>query len=294
MFIKYGKEYADICRLLKKNDEAGRAEKLVAEMNQAVDKHGWDGEWFLRAYDYFGKKVGSSSCEESKIFIEPQGFCIMAGIGLDDGRATKTLESVNKYLACEHGIVLNYPAFTKYHIEYGEISSYPQGYKENAGIFCHNNPWVIIAETMVGNGDRAFDYFSRISPAHTEDKSELHKTEPYVFSQMIAGKEAWKPGEAKNSWLTGTAAWTFVAASQHILGIRADFDGLMVDPCIPSEWKEVSVTRKFRNAIYDISIKNPSGKNRGIHEMTVDGKKISGTIVPIFNDNKIHKVEVIL
>jgi len=294
MFIKYGLEYAEICRQLKNTGEAARAEKCVAEMTEAVNNHGWDGEWFIRAYDYFGKKVGSHECEESKIFIEPQGFCIMAGVGLADGRAAKTLESVNKYLACDHGIVLNYPAFTRYHIEYGEISSYPQGYKENAGVFCHNNPWVIIAETMNGNGNRAFDYFTRISPAHTEEKSELRKTEPYVFSQMIAGKEAYKPGEAKNSWLTGTAAWTFVAASQHILGVRPAFNGLQVDPCIPAEWKEVTIIRKFRKATYHITIKNPSGKNRGVSELKVDGDIISGTIVPIFNDNKIHKVEVIL
>jgi len=294
MFIKYGLEYAEICSQLKNTGEAARAEKCVAEMTEAVNNHGWDGEWFIRAYDYFGKKVGSHECEESKIFIEPQGFCVMAGVGLADGRAAKTLESVNKYLACDHGIVLNYPAFTRYHIEYGEISSYPQGYKENAGVFCHNNPWVIIAETMNGNGNRAFDYFTRISPAHTEEKSELRKTEPYVFSQMIAGKEAYKPGEAKNSWLTGTAAWTFVAASQHILGVRPAFNGLQVDPCIPAEWKEVTIIRKFRKATYHITIKNPSGKNRGVSELKVDGDIISGTIVPIFNDNKIHKVEVIL
>jgi cellobiose phosphorylase len=294
MFVKYGKEYAEICSLLKNTREAERASQCVAGMTEAVNKHGWDGEWFLRAYDFFGNKVGSKSCEESKIFIEPQGFCIMAGIGLSDGRANTTLESVNKYLACDHGIVLNYPAFTKYYIEYGEISSYPQGYKENAGVFCHNNPWVIIAETMNNNGDRAFDYFTRISPAHTEDKSELHKTEPYVFAQMIAGKEAFKPGEAKNSWLTGAAAWTFVAASQHILGVRPGFNGLEIDPCIPKKWKEISVTRRFRNAVYSIKIQNPNGKSRGVTQMTVDGNVITGNILPVFNDGKTHNVEVIL
>ncbi len=292
MFIKYGKEYAEICRLLRKPDEAHRAEKEVAAMTDAVNNHGWDGNWFLRAYDFYGNKVGSHTCEEGKIFIEPQGFCIMAGLGLHDGRAAATLESVNKYLACEHGIVLNNPAYTRYFIEYGEISSYPQGYKENAGVFCHNNPWVIIAETMNGNGDRAFDYFTRISPAHTEEKGELHKTEPYVFAQMIAGKDAFKPGEAKNSWLTGAAAWTFVAASQHILGIRPGFDGLHVDPCIPRHWKEIKITRKFRNAIYHIHILNPQGISKGVSDMLVDGKRIQGNILPIYNDNKEHNVEV--
>jgi cellobiose phosphorylase len=294
MFIKYGKEFADICRLLGKEHDSVMAEQQVNKMTEAVNQHGWDGNWFLRAYDYFGNKVGSHTCAESKIFIEPQGFCIMAGLGLDDGRAATTLESVNKYLACEHGIVLNYPAFTKYHIELGEISSYPEGYKENAGVFCHNNPWVIIAETMNGNGDRAYDYFTRISPAHTEDKGELHKTEPYVFAQMIAGKQAFRPGEAKNSWLTGAAAWTFVAASQHILGIRPGFDGLQIDPCIPREWKEVSVTRTYRNATYQIRIMNPSGKCKGTTEMTIDGARITGNILPIFNDHKTHLVEVTL
>jgi cellobiose phosphorylase len=292
MFIKYGGEYAEICRLLGKQDESQRALEEVAAMTDAVNSHGWDGHWFLRAYDFFGNKVGSHSCEEGKIFIEPQGFCIMAGLGLDDSRAAATLESVNKYLACEHGIVLNNPAFTRYFIEYGEISSYPQGYKENAGVFCHNNPWVIIAETMNGNGDRAFDYFTRISPAHTEEKSELHKTEPYVFAQMIAGKDAYKPGEAKNSWLTGAAAWTFLAASQHILGIRPGFNGLQVDPCIPRHWKEIKITRKYRNAIYNIHILNPRSNSKGVAEMLVDGKRIQGNFLPIFNDNKEHNVEV--
>jgi cellobiose phosphorylase len=294
MFVRYGAEFAEICRLTGRKGEAEAVMAQVEEMKEAVDKHGWDGRWFLRAYDFFGNKVGSNNCEEGKIFIEPQGFCIMAGIGLDDGRAAETLESVNEHLACEHGIALLYPAFTRYHIELGEISSYPQGYKENAGVFCHNNPWVIIAETMNGNGNRAYDYFTRISPAHKEEISELRKTEPYVFAQMIAGKEAWKPGEAKNSWLTGTAAWTFYAASQYILGIRPEFGGLRVDPCIPSDWKEVRINRKFRNATYHIHVKNPSGICRGVHEMTVDGRNMSGNLLPIFQDEKEHDVMVIL
>ncbi len=294
MFVKYGKEFAEICNLVNKGDEAEKAGKHVDKMKTAVDQHGWDGKWFLRAYDFFGNKVGTHENEEGKIFIEPQGFCIMAGIGLEDGRAKSTLESVNKYLACEHGIVLLYPAYSSYHIELGEISSYPEGYKENAGVFCHNNPWVIIAETMAGNGDRAFDYFSRISPVHSEESGELRKTEPYVFAQMIAGKEAFKPGEAKNSWLSGTAAWTFYAASQYILGIRPEMDGLRIDPCIPSTWKELKVSRKFRNSTYHIHITNPASSSKGLREIKLDGSVIQGNLLPIFNDNKEHNVEVIL
>jgi cellobiose phosphorylase len=294
MFVKYGKDYAELCRRMGDPDEAEKAGNYITAMKMAVEKHGWDGRWFLRAYDYFGNKVGSNALPEGKIFIEPQGFCIMAGIGTDDGRAAMALESVNEYLACEHGIVLLYPAFTHYHVELGEISSYPQGYKENAGVFCHNNPWIIIAETLLGNGDRAYDYFTRISPAHTEEKGELRKMEPYVFAQMIAGKEAFKPGEAKNSWLTGTAAWTYYAASQYILGIQPEYEGLRVDPCIPASWKEFRVTRKFRNAIYRIHVSNPNRVCRGVSEMMVDGIRISGNLLPCFNDQKEHQVEIIL
>lgn len=292
MFIKYGKDFIDICNLKMLDEVATKAEKYISEMKKAMDIHGWDGKWFLRAYDYFGKKVGSNECKEGKIFIEPQGFCIMAGLGIEDGKAKQALESVNNLLACEEGIVLLYPAFQKYYIELGEISSYPEGYKENAGVFCHNNPWVIIAETMVGNGDRAYDYYTRISPSHTEHKSNIHKTEPYVFAQMIAGKEAFKPGEAKNSWLTGAAAWTLVSATQYILGIQADYKGLRIDPCIPSDWKEFTVTRRFRNSTYQIHVYNPSGSCKGIASVMIDEQEIKGNLLPVFNDNKLHKIVV--
>jgi len=290
MFIKYGKDFADICRLIDLNEIADKANKYITEMTLVMDKHGWDGKWFLRAYDYFGNKVGGNESKEGKIFIEPQGFSIMAGLGITDGKAAQTLESVNKYLACEQGIVLLYPAFSKYYIELGEISSYPEGYKENAGVFCHNNPWVIIAETMVGNGNRAYDYYTRISPAHTEHISELHKTEPYVFAQMISGKEAFRPGEAKNSWLTGAAAWTFCAASQAILGIQPEFNGLRVDPCLPSDWKEISITRRFRNSVYKIQILNPKGVCKGVETTMIDGIQSGSNLLPVFKDGKEHIV----
>ena len=218
----------------------------------------------------------------------------MAGIGIEDGRAKLTLDSVKKYLDCEYGIVLNNPAFTKYHINLGEISTYPAGYKENAGVFCHNNPWIMIAETILGNGDRAFEYYRKIAPSYLEDISDLHKTEPYVYSQMIAGKDAFTPGQAKNSWLTGTAAWNFYAITQYILGIRPEYDGLLIEPCIPKEWDGFTIQRKFRNALYKITVKNPQNISKGIKEMLVDDKKLEGNILPVFNDGKIHKVTVIM
>ncbi|HQT91152.1 MAG TPA: glycosyl transferase, partial [Candidatus Kryptobacter bacterium] len=294
MFILYGGEYSRILRKLKQNAEADEVDRHIAEMRKAVDTSGWDGEWFIRAYDFFGKKVGSHENEEGKIFIEPQGMCIMAGIGSDDGRARKALESVKQRLDCEYGIVLNNPAFTKYYIEYGEISTYPKGYKENAGIFCHNNPWIMIAETIVGNGDRAFDYYRKIAPAYLEEISDLHKMEPYVYPQMIAGKDAYKPGEAKNSWLSGTASWTFYTVSQYILGIRPEYDGLLVDPCIPKAWDGFTVNRKFRGAEYSISVSNPNKVSKGVKRLVVDGTELKGNTVPVFPAGSKHKVEVTL
>ncbi|HKK43482.1 MAG TPA: hypothetical protein VJ963_13790 [Bacteroidales bacterium] len=294
LFVVYGRDYIDLCRRTGNTDEAERAEGYVAGMVEAVKKYGWDGEWFLRAYDFFGNKVGSNENEEGKIFIESNGWCTMAGIGRDEEMCMKALDSVKERLDCPQGIVLNNPAFTKYYIEYGEISSYPQGYKENAGVFCHNNPWIIIGETVTGNGGRAWDYYRKICPSYLEDISELHKTEPYVYSQMIAGKDAFRPGEAKNSWLTGTAAWNFYAVTQYILGIKPGYDGLVIDPCIPEEWDHYTVIRKFRGSTYNIEVDNPGSVSKGIAELRVDGKLLDGNIVPVFNDGGNHSVKVIL
>jgi cellobiose phosphorylase len=294
MFTGIGKEYAKILRHLGKEEEAIQAEKYIAEMKGVVEEQGWDGEWFLRAYDDSGNKVGSKDNPEGKIFIEPQGYCIMGGIGLEDGKAKKALESSRKYLDTRHGLVLVNPPFSRYYLNLGEISSYPPGYKENAGIFCHNNPWIIIAEAIMGEGDYAFDHYRKIAPAYREEISDVHRMEPYVYSQMIAGKDAGRHGEAKNSWLTGTAAWNFVAVSQWILGIRPDYDGLIIDPCIPSDWNGFTVTRKFRGATYRITVKNPSHVNKGIKSLVVDGAAVEGNLVKAFTDGGEHKVEAVM
>ncbi len=293
-FVIYGRDYVELCRRLGRDDEADRAQMHVDKMVEAVKAHGWDGEWFLRAYDYFGRKVGSHENNEGKIFIESQGWCTMAGIGLDDGLVESSLDSVKKYLDCEHGIVLNNPAFTEYVMEYGEISSYPAGYKENAGIFAHNNPWIIIGETVLGRGDRAWEYYRKICPSYLEDRSDLHKVEPYVYCQMTAGKDAAKPGEAKNSWLTGTAAWNWYAITQFILGIRPSYDGIEISPCIPKEWDGFKVSRKFRGADYEIEVKNPSHVNRGIARMTLNGVAVEGTSIPVQPVGSVNVVEVTL
>ena len=294
LFVVYGKEYIDLCTQIGKNDEAAAAQIHVNNMIEAVKKHGWDGNWYLRAYDYFGKKVGSNENEEGKIFIESQGWCSMAEIGIEDGLVEKSLNAVDEHLNCDYGIVLNSPAFSKYYIEYGEISTYPAGYKENGGIFCHNNPWIMIAETKIGRGDKAFEYYSKIAPSYLEEISELHKVEPYVYCQMIAGKEAFRPGEAKNSWLSGTASWNFYAITQYILGVKPSYNGLAINPCIPSAWNGFKMTRKFRGATYNIEIENPMNVSKGVKTIFVNGVEIESTIIPILEENKTHTIKVIM
>jgi cellobiose phosphorylase len=294
LFVVYGRDYVTLCKKLGNNEEAARAQLHIDAMIEAVKKHGWDGEWFIRAYDYYGNKIGSYENEEGKIFIESNGWCTMAGIGKEEGLCEKALDSVKERLDCEHGIVLNNPAFTKYYIEYGEISSYPPGYKENAGVFCHNNPWIMIGETVIGNGNRAWEYYRKICPSYLEDISELHKTEPYVYAQMVAGKDAFKPGEAKNSWLTGTASWNFYAITHFILGIQPDYEGLIVDPCIPTDWKGFKISRKFRGAEYHIDVQNPNGMSKGVKEVIVDGRSQTSNVIPLFEDGEEHTVIVIM
>ena len=278
MFVLAANELAEIAERRGQSPVAQGYRDAARKMTDTVGTHGWDGAWFIRAYDDFGNKVGSKECKEGKIFIEPQGFCILAGIGLADGRARMALDSVHSLLATRHGIMLQQPAFSQYYLHLGEISSYPPGYKENAGIFCHNNPWIMVAETMAGNGDRAFDYYQRINPSAREKIVALHRCEPYVYAQMIAGKDAPTHGEAKNSWLTGTAAWNYVAITQFILGIRPTYDGLMVAPVIPAAWRGFSARRIFQGVQYDISVTR-KGKGNNVH-LVVDGQGVQGNIIP--------------
>lgn len=291
MFCKYGPAWVSLLRRRGLNDEADAAEKAIADMEKAVLISGWDGEWFLRAYDANGDKVGSSECDEGQIFIEPQGMCVMAGMGKETGEAEKALESVKNRLDTKYGVVLHQPAYTGYRLNLGEISSYPPGYKENAGIFCHNNPWVTVAETVLGNGERAFELYKKICPAYLEDISEIHRTEPYVYSQMIAGCDAPSFGEAKNSWLTGTAAWTLLSITQAILGITPTLDGLSVCPVLPAEIKEYEITRRYRGAVYNIRVENRGGKRA---KLSVDGKEIEGNILPIAEEGTTVSVTAVL
>ena len=300
LFTFAGPNYVSILNHVGKKDEAAKAQAEIDKMKKVMMESAWDGNWFIRAYDANGEKMGSKDCEESKIFIEPQGFAIMSDI--DKDATEKTLKAIDENLNCEFGLVLNYPAFTKYHVQYGEISTYPQGYKENGGIFTHNNAWIICAAAYAGKGDQAFKYYSEIAPSYTEETSDIHKTEPYVYGQMIGGKEAGSDignggknyGQGKNSWLTGTAAWNMVAISQYILGIKPDFDGLMINPSIPSSWDGFKATRLFRGAKYNITIKNPNHVCKGVKSLVVDGKAVDGCVVPFVEGKKEVNVEITL
>ena len=293
LFVHSGQELANLAEARGLQAEAARYRADVAKMTATVMAHGWDGDWFLRAYDDFGHKIGSKECAEGQIYIESQGYCVLAGIGLEDGVAQKALDSVRTHLATKHGIVLQQPCYSKYYLELGEISSYPPGYKENAGIFCHNNPWVIIAETRLGSGDQAHDYYTRINPSAREALGDLHRCEPYVYAQMIAGKDAPTHGEAKNSWLTGTAAWNYFAIVQWILGIRTELGGLTLAPVIPTTWPGFRATRVFRGVTYHIDVKREGKGSQA--SLEVDGIAIKGnTITPPSDGRKEVSVKVTL
>ncbi|WP_259327678.1 GH36-type glycosyl hydrolase domain-containing protein [Bifidobacterium adolescentis] len=296
MFALYGSQYADILehygRLAGMSDaeiasEAANVRAEIGQVSKAVKTAGWDGEWFVRAYDAYSRKVGTHEDTEGQIYIEPQGMCVMAGIGLDDGKAQQALKSVKERLTCDWGTAILAPAYSTYRIELGEISSYPRGYKENGGIFCHNNPWISIANAIAGNDDEAFAVYQRNCPAYVEDKSDVRKVEPYVYCQMVAGPEAATPGEGKNSWLTGTAAWTFVDVSQYLLGVRPTLDGLAIEPHLPERFDQLTVTRVFRGVTYRIAM-----KRTGERTVSVDGAKIGGNVVPALSDAKSVDVEV--
>jgi cellobiose phosphorylase len=266
----------------------------ASQMAHTTLAAGWDGAWFRRAFDDYGQPVGSQENHEGQIFIEPQGMCVMAGIGLESGQATQALESVNQRLATPHGILLQQPAYSQYYLHLGEISSYPPGYKENAGIFCHTNPWIMIAETRLGHGDQAFDYYLRINPSARQAMAELHRCEPYVYAQMIAGRDAPTHGEAKNSWLSGTAAWNYVAITQAMLGLQPTFAGLRLEPCLPAAWDGFNATRRFRGVTYEIEVFNPQHVSRGLQRLVVDGQEIAGNILPIYESGTTHQVQAYL
>lgn len=297
LFLYAAREFVDLYKFMKRDNDANRIQDDYNTMLEIVETKAWDGEWYTRAFDASGKPVGSKSNKEGQIYIESQGWCVLGGAGATGkyaGRAKQALESVHQQLYTKNGIVLQQPAYTEYDLALGEVTSYPPGVKENAGIFCHNNTWIHLAWCLMGDGDRALEYYLSICPSAKQDQIETYRSEPYVYAQMLAGKDASCFGEAKNSWLTGTAAWTFVSVSQGILGVKPQFDGLKIEPCIPGSWEGYSVQREFRDATYQIKVENPNGVCTGVKKLVVDGKEIAGDVIPTFGDKKEHKVVVTL
>ncbi|MFZ2057092.1 MAG: glycosyl hydrolase family 65 protein [Acidimicrobiales bacterium] len=293
-FVLASNELAGVARLRGDADEAASLEAEARRMVAAVEDHGWDGEWFLRAFDAFGGTVGSHSNAEGKIFAEPQGMCVMAGIGVSDRKAAAALASVKEWLATEHGIMLVQPAYTRYHLELGEITTYPPGYKENGSIFCHVNPWIMIAETILGDGEAAFDYYKRTNPSARAPISDVHRCEPYVYAQTIAGRDAASFGEAKNSWLTGSASLHLTAISQWILGVRPELEGLRIDPVLPPSWRGFTARRRWRGATYEIVVHQEQGTKGRVRRLMVDGTSVEGNLVRPAPAGSTVKIEATL
>jgi cellobiose phosphorylase len=287
LFVLAAREYATLAGA----QTAARYRAAADAMSATVERHAWDGNWFLRAYDHDGLPVGSHLNQEGQVFLEPQALCAMAGIGVEAGLTERALQSVADRLAGEFGVRLLDPPYRSYRRELGEISTYLPGYKENGSVFCHTNPWLIIAETLRGRADRAMQYLRAIAPTWQEN-ADTRRTEPYVYAQMVAGPGAANPGEAKNSWLTGTASWSLVAVTQHILGLRPGLDGLVVDPCIPKDWPSFSARRVFRGATYEIDVQNPHGAGRGVRSLVVDGKPVVGNVLPLAQPGTTVRVKV--
>ena len=293
-FLVYvSRELVRLAGLKNDKDSEKRYGKIAANMSGVINDVAWDGDWYIRAFDDFGAPVGSSKNKEGKIDLIAQAWAVMGEVS-DKKRSYRCMDMVRRYLNSEHGVMLCAPPYTEYDPKMGAIGTFSPGLKENGGIFCHSNPWAMIAETVLGRGEYALEYYKKIAPVTRAKIPEIHKAEPYVYAQYIAGKDHPEFGRARNSWLTGSASWNFFAISSRILGIRADYDGLLIDPCIPSSWKNFKVRRKFRGAIYDIEVSNPKKANKGVRSMEVDGKRISGNLIPPFNDKKTHKVKVTL
>jgi cellobiose phosphorylase len=291
LFLHASREMAELYDFTARPADAARMRAHRDKMLGIIEETAWDGEWYRRAYDAHGKPIGSGECAEGRIFIESQGWCVLGGAGAVNGRADRALESVHRHLYTPDGVLLQQPAYSTYHLELGEISSYPPGVKENAGIFSHNNTWIQLALCQQGNGDRALEYYLSICPSAKEPVIDTYRCEPYVYAQMIAGRDSPVAGEAKNSWLTGTAAWTLVAATQGILGIKPGYRGLVLDPCIPRAWKGFTAVRRFRETEYRITVRNPRGASKGVARLVVDGHQVTGNVIPLGIPGKTVAVE---
>jgi cellobiose phosphorylase len=293
MLVYGAREMARMAEILGKKEEVKKYKDIAEEMKKKINKVAWDGNWYIRAFDEDQEPVGSSKNKEGQIYLETQAWGVLSAVAEKD-QAIKCMDAVRKQLWTKHGIMLMTPPYSIFIPKYGSICVYPPGLKENGAIFCHPNPWAMIAECIIGRGDCAYEYYKAIQPAARNEIADLHKTEPYIYCQMIAGRPHKDFGEGKNSWLTGSACWNFIAVSQWILGIRPDYNGLLVDPCIPKSWKGFQVKRFFRGSTYYITVRNPEGVSKGVKSVTLDNKRLPSNLIPPDKGGKEHHVEVIM
>ncbi|MEZ0535675.1 GH36-type glycosyl hydrolase domain-containing protein [Caldicellulosiruptoraceae bacterium PP1] len=288
-------EFIRLANFLNKTEDAEHFEIYRKTIKENLDKYAWDGEWFVRGYLDSGKKLGSKDSEQSIIFLNSQTWSVISEAYLNDDRAVKAMDSVAKYLASEHGVVKNYPAFTKYNEEIGAVTSFPPALKENASIFSHTNTWVVIAEAMLGRGDKAFEYYLSYLPAAKNEIADKYYIEPYVYCQFITGKEhPFEFGRGRNPWLTGTASWAFVGLSQYIIGIRPDYDGIFIDPCIPKDWTEFEVSRYYRDKLLNIKFQNLNKVNKGVKKIIINDTEINGIKIPYEMLHNVNDINVIM
>jgi cellobiose phosphorylase len=287
------RELIELFRHLKRDDKVHHYQQWWDEMKKTVNAVGWDGEWWLRYFDHDGSPMGSQQSKTTKLFMESQPWSVLSGFA-EGERAAACMASVNAKLNTKNGLKLSWPSFNGYDPNVGGATTYPPGAKENGGIFLHTNPWCMIAECLLGNGDRAFQYYQQINPSTRNERIEEYEIEPYVYAQNILGDEHPQFGLGRNSWLSGTASWTYQAAHKYILGLRPEHGGLRVDPCIPKDWKGFTATRRFRGVEYQVTVRNPQGLNRGVKQVLVDGKAVPGCVVPLAEGRKTVQVEVTL
>jgi len=286
--------YANICEMLGgKQSEIDWVKGVLATLDTNIEKHAWDGEWYLRAYKDNGYKFGSKESEEGNIFLNPQSWAIISGAAQGE-RAEMVMNSVEKHLATEFGVVLCDPPYEKTESSVIKAPLFNKGMKENGAIFQHTQGWAIMADCILGHGTRAMKNYKSYLPASYNERAEIRQIEPYVYAQSTHSKYNSRAGQSRCPWLSGTAAWAYFTAAQHILGIQPEYKGLTINPCIPADWKGFSASRKFRGTVVNITVQNPKGIEKGVAKLSVNGEELKGNFIPAEKLTAITEVVVVM
>ena len=278
--LRYGlKTYAEICGMLNMADEVKWAFEKLSILDRDIEEKAWDGEWYKRAFRYDGLPFGSAENDEGKIFLNPQSWSVYSGHATED-KAIRAMKSVKELLATDYGLMICSPPYEKTDYTVIRATLMNKGMKENAGIFNHTQGWAIIAETLLGHGNQAWEYFRAYLPAAYNDNAEIREIEPYVYAQSTHSRYSPRYGASRLPWLSGTATWAYFTATQYILGIRPVHNGLVIEPCVPQEWKEFEISRQLRGKQVKVIFHNPLGSQKGIKKMTLNGTEITGNFIP--------------